>query len=90
MSTIFQVSKIGNTTEKGNCTIWVSVTNGFATNPTPYFILSNPTAIEASKIEVGTDITEFVKDFNVDQSKVTDEDTGEERVFNWLVPNTQA
>jgi hypothetical protein len=86
MNTTYKVSKIGEPTAKGNCTISVSVTKGFATQPTPYFILSNPEAVESAGINVGDDVTDVLSGFKVQQSELTDEETGEITTFNWLVP----
>lgn len=86
MNTIFKIKSIGEVTAKGNQTIQVSVTKGFITQPTPYFVLSNPEAIKASGIKVGDDVSDVLSSCIVEQSSVSDPETGEVVTFNWLVP----
>ena len=87
MSKQIVIKSIGTKTPKGNCTISVNVTNGFATSSKPYYILSNPAAVKAHDLKPGMDITEQVAGFKTTQSTSIDQTTGETITFNWLEPN---
>ena len=87
MSIIAKVSGIGNVSQKGNQVLRVRLTEGLATDPENYFMLSNPEAIEAYGVEVGTDISSTVANCEVQTSEVPDKDNPEiMRTFKWLVP----
>jgi len=78
------ISVIKDETEKGHQTLQCSVSNGFAVNSKPTYVLSTPAAIEANKLKVGTDITALCKGMMHVETRSIDETTGEELVFNWL------
>lgn len=84
MSKIIKVTALKDETEKGYQTIQCSVSNGFAVNSKPTYILSTPEAIKANDITVGKDITSMCEGMESVVSKSLDPETGEELAFNWM------
>lgn len=84
---IIKVAAIKDKTEKGYQTIQCSVSNGFAVNSKPTYILSTPEAIKQNNIVVDMDITDLCAGMKTVVSKTTDtDDQGNviELEFNWM------
>ena len=86
MSSLIKIAGFSPINEKGNQSIRVQVSNGFALDPKPKFILSTPDIIKEYKLTKGMNITDMCAGFEVQLSKVTDRETGEELTFEFLVP----
>jgi len=85
-NSIIKISVIKEATEKGFQTLQCSVSNGFAVNSKPTYILSTPEAIKAAELVEGMDISEMVHKMDMKETttKSIDTSTGEEFEFNWL------